>query len=153
MPQAILLVLLGLVSACAAGDPGLRRAHEREISALRTADLRRLAEAFTEDAVISLPGGNAIAGRPAIVAHYERAFAGRRSDPKTVVVDVVVSGDWALERFRFETRIEPRDGSTPSLVKGHGVHVYRRDANGVWRIAYDTFETLDSGIETRRGSP
>jgi len=76
-----------------------------------------------------------------------RNFTESRSDPRTEILEVVVNGDWALERFRFETTIRPLAGGSPSVVTGRGTHVYRRESDGVWRIAYDTFETEPEGNE------
>ncbi len=52
-------------------------------------------------AVIVPPGGETLAGKEAILASCARAFATSRSDPKTEIAEVVVNGDWALERFGF----------------------------------------------------
>ena len=142
-----LALAFALLAGCAAGGSpssadraALARAHEREMEALRAGDLARFERAFADGAVIVSSDGRTLVGKPEILASYRGIFAAGRSDPSTEILDVVVSGDWALERFAFSTHVEPADGSPPFTVHGVGVHVYRRGADGIWRIAYDTFQ-------------
>lgn len=91
---------------------------------------------LADDAVILAPGVPAHEGHDDI-----RSWMVEFADKYAVHGDYeesekVISGDWAFVRFHGVTTMEPRDGSAPSEETGKGINVYRREADGGWKIAW-----------------
>ena len=51
--------------------------------------------------------------------------------------EVIIGGDLATERLAFTMILEPAAGGTPMILTGKGVHVYRRQADGDWKLSVD----------------
>jgi ketosteroid isomerase-like protein len=64
---------------------------------------------------------------------------------------VDVAGDWAIERYVGELTLTPKKGSAAVTEHLRGIHIYRRQPDGSWRIAQDIWNTEPEGA-TRRGS-
>ncbi len=57
--------------------------------------------------------------------------------------DVVVSGDLAVERFSGVWTLTPKAGGDPVRETVKGVHVYRRQADGSWKMTHDVWNSSD----------
>jgi ketosteroid isomerase-like protein len=53
------------------------------------------------------------------------------------VQEILVAGDIASCWARLEVHAVPLDGSAPSVLRGDVLSVYRREADGAWRLARD----------------
>ena len=53
-----------------------------------------------------------------------------------------VSGDWAFRRYAYDITLTPKDGSDVVNMKGHGIHIFRRDGDGGWCVAKDMWNTV-----------
>jgi ketosteroid isomerase-like protein len=50
--------------------------------------------------------------------------------------EVVVLGDWAIERYTGEVTLTPAEGEAATATF-KGIHIYQRQADGSWKIAQD----------------
>ncbi len=57
--------------------------------------------------------------------------------------DVVVSGDLAVERYSGVWTLTPKAGGDPVTETVKGLHVYRRQADGSWRMTHDVWNSSD----------
>lgn len=55
---------------------------------------------------------------------------------------LIVCGDYAIQRYSYDLTLTPKSGGTPIVQRGDGVHVFRRDADGRWRLAKDVFTSV-----------
>jgi len=55
------------------------------------------------------------------------------------VLEFVVSGDWAFERYSYRSTDTPRGGGDMVEDTGWGLVIYHHDADGKWRVARDAF--------------
>lgn len=52
-----------------------------------------------------------------------------------------IDGDTALERVNYTATIWPGDNAPPIEDAGKGIHVYRRQPNGSWKLTYDIWNS------------
>ena len=58
--------------------------------------------------------------------------------------EIVVSGDWAFERYTYELTMAPKEGGGPMEISGHGIHMFRRQDDGSWKLAKDIWSVVPS---------
>lgn len=89
---------------------------------------------WTDDAVVHVSGAEALVGRAAIHRMYMDVFPTLKSfRGEATEIHVSAGGDVAWETGRtFSTRAEPADAKESS---GKYLLVWRKDRDGVWRIA------------------
>ena len=86
---------------------------------------------YTEDAVFSGPGGATFAGRSELLAIAEHlAMSSLQIDAESTIGD----GDFAAAMGRASWVTGPK-GSDAPIVRRRFLMVWRRDADGGWRIA------------------
>ena len=114
----------------------VRATHAAWIAAVNAGELAQLMSLMSDDVVLINPDQPPI-GReafPALFAGAHRQFELHcSSDP----LSITVAGDVAYTCARDELRLTPRAGGASVQLAGHRLTVYRRDADGRWRLARD----------------
>jgi len=67
---------------------------------------------------------------------------GRRFPPKgtrweKTSIGFTVSGDWAFERYTYKSTDTDRKTGAVTSDTGKGINIFRRGADGKWRVAID----------------
>lgn len=94
----------------------------------------------TDDVVIMAPGVPMIVGVGA--ARSWRAGTRARMNIHLLTYDeprVTLAGDWAIERYTGLLLASPADGGPMGTSAMKGVHVYRREPDGSWKLAVDVW--------------
>lgn len=92
---------------------------------------------FLPDGVMFPPNGR-VEGQEAIRAHMTNAFQpGTRLDWEPVTAVAAESGDLAYTIGRWTSVVVRADGSDSVTGRGNYVTIWRRDADGRWRVAVD----------------
>ncbi len=123
------------------------------VDAWRAADAARVANVYTEDAIVLYPNQAAIAGRPAIRAYFNAffdEFAQERFDLKSD--EIQVAGPWAFDRGTYQWRGMPRAGGDPIDDHGKYLVILQRQANGSWKVARDMDNSDRPRAQTNRGA-
>jgi uncharacterized protein (TIGR02246 family) len=121
----------------AAEERAINAVREREIGALRTGAVDSLLAVMATDAVVMPPNEPIVTG-PEAIRTWHQNFATQFSvDGRYVNSQVSVLGDWAIERYDGVMRFTPKAGGPPTEHELKGVHIYRRQSDGSWRIAQD----------------
>ena len=159
------LVLLSFVTACAppgeeaaSGGAGSSaasiEADMQAISAVLEQEVVALTGGgdfsyLTDDAIFLPPNEPAVAGIEAI-----EAWAGELANQLTVNVldytdkDIVIAGDWAIERYAVSFTFTPA-GSEESISQTlKGIHIYQRQADGSWKMAQDVWNNDEAPPES-----
>ena len=125
----------------AADVQAVNQVREREIAFFSAGQPDSLAALFTTDAVIMSPGEPAVNGSAAI-----RSWAQATADQATVQgkytsSKIEVVGDWAIEHYTGMLTITPKAGGVAMEERMKGIHIYRRQPDGSWRIVHDVWNT------------
>lgn len=146
----LLSAALLLSSACArdtapvdtaADEEAIAAVRGREMTAFAAGAVDSALAVFTADAVLMPPNEPMRAGADEIRTWLQGmanqfSMTGRYSDAQ-----VTVSGDVAVERFVAELRVTPNTGGAAMEERFKGIHVYRRQSDGSWRITHDVWNT------------
>jgi len=122
----------------AADEATLRTLIQEWSAAAQAKDATRFVSFYAEDAVVMLANEPDIKGLPAIregipAMMQDPAFA-LSFEPDDVVV--ARSGDLAYETGTYSMTMTGRD-KKPGTEKGHYVVVWRKQADGAWKVAVD----------------
>ena len=158
--RLVMPIVIAFVAA-ACGQPGASAANRADstaaksvadaIAAVRVADsslaqavaardVDRTVSFYAEDASMLPVAEPIVTGREAIRAEWTKLFAipGFANDSRTVHVDA--SGDLAYTRGTYVTRLSSPDGK-PVTEVGKWVSVWRRQADGAWRVVVEIYNT------------
>lgn len=135
----LIILAAGLLASCAIAQPVPDSERLRnEVLAVETAFARSMANrdlnafaSFVSDEAVFLNGGKPLRGKAAVLAHWQRFFAGPKApfSWKPELVEVLASGTLAQ--------------STGPVLDASGIHIanfystWRQDAPGIWRIVLD----------------
>jgi ketosteroid isomerase-like protein len=116
----------------------VRRVGEGYLAAIRSGDVNAMMAHWADDPTVLPPNAPGIRGRDQVRVWAE-AFQKRVrvTDARFTESEVIIGGDLATERLAFTMILEPAAGGTPMILTGKGVHVYRRQADGDWKLSVD----------------
>jgi ketosteroid isomerase-like protein len=115
---------------------------EAELAAFSTGDVEKLLTLLTDDVVSMPPGEPTVVGKEAARGWVQRTHKQFKVEGRyTSTADLTVIGDWAFERMAFRLKLTPVEGGAPVEEVGKGLHVYRREAGGAWKIAQDIWNS------------
>ena len=87
------------------------------------------------------PQQPSVQGHPAIVQYFRNLFLRARFRFAFTSSHIHIDGDTALERVTYTATIGPGDDAPPIEDVGKGIHVYRRQPNGSWKLTYDIWNS------------
>lgn len=147
------LALLLTVAACAAPAPEAPATPPVDVAALKDAiqarekewsagylagDAAAVANLYTEDAAQVQITGDWIRGRDAIAkgmqAHFDTVTVTARAD---ITEEVTPAGDYIIEVGSMSYQGTTKAGNKPVGSTGRYMVLWRKDADGVWRILRD----------------
>lgn len=147
---AAAVIFMGAAAGYAAQKPAVNNAadeaaiaalSDREMASFSAGTVDTNIALLTDDAVMLPPNGPMLSGNEAIrkwatdmVNQYR--VSGKYTDRK-----VIVSGDWASERFAGELSLTPKAGGAAVTERIKGIHILRRQPDGSWKIAQDVWNT------------
>jgi uncharacterized protein (TIGR02246 family) len=141
--------------ACSQGSPGanaaadVRAADQRAVrvadsslaAAVEAKDADRTAALYADDAVQMPVAEPLISGRAAIREEWAKVYGIPGFTNKSQLVSVEVSGgSLAYTRGTYESAMLDPKGK-PTTERGKWITVWRRQADGTWRVAADIYNT------------
>ena len=112
-------------------------AHDGYVAAINSNDVNTLMADLTDDVVYQAPGSPEIVGKAAVrdwVAGYMGAYTTKWEKTS---IGFAVSGDWAFERYTYRSTDTDKKTGVATVDVGKGINVFRRGADGKWRVAID----------------
>lgn len=127
-----------IIETISDSDPAGQESKVRAASAawddaFNAADLERLMTLYVEDAVSMPPGLAALEGKTAIQDDFEWFFDNFESHHQTTIVNILISGNLAVERGEYAQTFTPKDGSEPFSETGKHIVVRKRSGNA-WLV-------------------
>ncbi len=80
-------------------------------------------------------------GKAANDAANGRNFEHTRFEEHWYPLETVVGGDWAYERGTFTVDATPKAGGETRKMRGNYLRIYRRQADGHWKMIRDMFNS------------
>jgi ketosteroid isomerase-like protein len=121
----------------AAALQAVRRAIDGWRNAVNAGDIDRILQITADDFEIMPPGQSALSGGSA--REFLKGFVGQFAadlQPFTNE-EIIVSGDWAIQRLTYHLTLTPKSGGDPITERGDGLHILRREPGGSWRLVKD----------------
>ena len=115
-------------------ERAIRQVVETWMQASQSGDTATVLSLMTDDVVFSVPGREPF-GKEAFAA-ASGAQRGLQMRGTSEIVELQVLGDWAFTRNRIDLTITP-PASDPMRRSGYTLSLYRKDADGRWRLARD----------------
>ena len=115
-------------------EQAIRKVVQTWMQASQSGDTATVLSLMTEDAVFTVPGREPF-GREVFEAALG-AMNAAQIDGTSEIVELQVLGDWAFTRNRIDLTITPPAGD-PVRRSGYTLTLYRKDADGCWRLARD----------------
>lgn len=121
----------------------INKVRERESAAFLRGDADSYVALFTDDAVVIPPSGSPIRGHAALRTwlqgvHDQSAFAG--GEIRSLATIPVLG--WAWELYEAQRTVAPKAGGEVVEERYRGMHIYRRQPDGTWRIAQDIWNAV-----------
>jgi ketosteroid isomerase-like protein len=151
-------ILLSFVAACAYQDEGAESSDAAAPAVSTEADMQAIAAvrdlevaAFTSggdfssylagDAVLMPPNAPRVVGIEAIGA-WAAEFASQVTFNSLDYTEseIVITGDWAIERYAASVTMTAAGGD-PVSGTNKGIHVYKRQADGSWKMVQDVWNS------------
>ena len=119
----------------------IRKTTSDLLAAVNASDVSGCVAVWAEDGVLMPPNHASVQGRAAIAEYFRHLFSGRKFRFTFKSSHIDVAGDLAVERLAYVAVSSSIDETTEHSDVGKGVHVYRRQADGAWRLTHDIWNS------------
>lgn len=124
------------------GSVDVREGQTARMNALRTGDIEAYLNLYTDDAVWMPPGSTEIVGKEAARKRIAQAFDAATLEPVFEPQEqTVMSPEWIADRGHYSVMVTPKAGGESRQEAGFYLTIWRRDANGPWKIYFDIWNT------------
>ena len=103
------------------------------LAAFNREDMETMAEITAEDIVAMVPNRPQLSGKAALLPFWREGFAAAESRFSVTPEELEITGDVAIDRFRWSMSSAPRNGGASVDDEGKCVWIWRRESDGAWR--------------------
>ena len=142
-------------SSTQSGDAraGIDKTRNAYVSAWEAGDAGKIAELYTEDALVLYPDQPAVTGRSAIVGYFKEFFDEfTQTSFDLSSAEIEIAGPWAFDRGAYRWKGIPRSGGKPIEDSGKYLVILKRQASGEWQIARDMDNSDRPASQATRGT-
>ena len=135
---------------CGAGTEkdieAIRKRQEEFPAAHEYQDGAKLAEFYTENAMLIPPDEPIVSGKQAIAQWYEHQFekAPPIENPKVILEEIEVCGNLAFNRGNFILKFEGETADKPIILNLRFITIWRKQPDGSWKFYRDIWNTNTS---------
>ena len=129
------------MSSSEADRAAIRVNTETLLSAVINSDAEMAASVWSETGRLMPPHRPTVTGRKAIAAYFRGLFAKQELHFTFTATQLQVSGEMAVERVEYRAIVRSRDGEDTTEDRGKGIHVYRRESDGSWKLSDDIWNS------------
>jgi uncharacterized protein (TIGR02246 family) len=116
------------------------------LAAVNGSDVHRLLEVWADDGVLMPPGHPSIHGRAAIQEYFGNLFLRARFAFEFAPTEIELGTELAVERVNYRVTIWSVSGQKLNEDVGKGIHVYRRQTDGTWKLQIDVWNSDRPGM-------
>ena len=121
-----------------APEAQIRRTVQEFVEAYNSREVARLPDIFADDFIDMSAGVPTRTGKEAkehFVSRVEGTHAKFTPHLTVNIEELRVAADWAYQRGSLVVTLVPRNGGETSFIRQRYLEIWRRDADGRWRIA------------------
>jgi ketosteroid isomerase-like protein len=142
LKSALAFFLLAITAACGLlTETEVERVHQarRHLQeSYNGRDIPGLVTILTDDVSFLPPGAPAMVGRDNVVAMHQAAFR-QSADRYTSSLEhfseeIIVTGDWAVDRGTYVATITPLDGGEQGAYEHTYVYIWARQSDGSYKL-------------------
>ena len=137
-PSLLILTLMSLPAAAETFREAVEKGAEAWTGAFNAGDAAGVAALYSENGMLLPPDASQIQGRQAIQDTFQGWIDAGFKNIVFNVVEVEESGDLGYEVGLFSVDY-PTEGGQMATATGNYLVVWKRDADGVWRLYRDTW--------------
>jgi uncharacterized protein (TIGR02246 family) len=117
-------------------ESAIRQLQQAWFRATMAEDVTTISDLMTADAIF-LTTARSPFGRHEFIESFNAMKEQVALSCKGEYEEVVVAGDIAYARARLEIEVTPKNGGSPKHMSGNALSVFRRCADGKWRLCRD----------------
>jgi ketosteroid isomerase-like protein len=111
------------------------------LKAINDGDITALSALTDDDHIMLMPGAAPLMGKAANDAANGHTYEQSRIEEHWYPLETVIDGNLAYQRGTFTVVATPKGAGTARSVGGNFLRIYRRQADGSWRMTRDMFNT------------
>jgi len=119
----------------------IRKTTAELLTAVNASDVDRVLGVWAEDGVLMPPNHPSGQGRAALQQYFRDLFSRGRFTFQFTSSDIEVVADAAFERVSYTGVAWLANGAGPIEDVGKGLHLYRREADGSWKLYCDIWNS------------
>ncbi len=119
----------------------IKAMQDRELAAVKSGNADTALAVYTSDVMMMPPGEPAIQGAAALRKWFVAFTKDFSATGKYTTNDVQVAGDIGVVHYVGELTMTPKAGGTPMTEAIKGIHIYKRQPDGTWKIAQDVWNS------------
>ena len=119
----------------------IRKTTAEWLAAVNASSVDRCLAVWAADGVLMPPHHPSVQGHEAIGDYFRSVFSRRRFRFTFTSSDIQLAGDTALERVTYTAIMWSENADLPIEDVGKGLHVYRRQSDGSWKLAQDIWNS------------
>ena len=122
-------------------------AHGAFVDAINSNDTETVMRVLTDDVVFQYSGAPELVGKQAVRPWIQGYYNAFDTTWEKTSLGFTVDGDTAFQRYAYRVTDTSKHDGTVSTDVGKGVTIFRRGADGKWRVAIDGWSTDTSPDE------
>jgi ketosteroid isomerase-like protein len=147
----VAIVTIALLAGCAttnstartqaADEAAIAEFNARYLKSINDGDIATLSSLTTDGHIMLAPNRPPTVGKKANDEANGRVFQMFDIDETWTPLETVISGDLAYQRGTFTVAATPKAGGDTTHTSGNFLRIYRRQADGSWRMVRDMFNS------------
>jgi uncharacterized protein (TIGR02246 family) len=119
----------------------IRRSTSDLLAAVNASDVDRVLGVWADDGVLMPPGHPSVHGGTALREYFSKLFLMTRFTFEFTSSEIDLIADVAIERLNYRVTISQSIGQEKIEDVGKGLHVYRRQLDGRWKLVLDIWNS------------
>ena len=121
---------------------GIDSGHHAFLAAMKANDADALITLLTTDVEFLPPNDSSRIGREGVRTWFNGIVAQfKTTDVSVSDRNVIVSGDWGIERGNFTWTLTPVAGGAEIIDKGKVIAIWHQEPGGTWKVKYDIWNS------------
>ena len=108
---------------------------------MNASDVDRVLQVWADDGVLMPPAHPSIHGRAALLQYLGELFLRARFAFEFEPTEIELGTELAVERVNYRVTMWSLGGQKQTEDVGKGLHVYRRQTDGTWKLQIDVWNS------------